>query len=183
MSQFFKGVLKHFLPVVHIFTRTDNLWPWKSATGRNLHLSCNVGEWPPFFWLDSNGKPAEQYHLKLLYQFIVSVEAYPYAYPEANPLTTQPNSVLTCFRFNIENYFCNSQVCLTRPTWMDWMKQVYLGIPNHMQKMMIITKFILSNFIPKIIPTHCFASFWKCLTTPTWNEWVNLLLLVISNHT
>ena len=47
MSQFFQGILKKFLPVMHIFTRIDNLWPWKSAAGRKLLV-------PPLkFWKSS----------------------------------------------------------------------------------------------------------------------------------
>ena len=55
-------------------------------------------------------------------------------------------------------------------------------MPNHMQKISFIPKFILINFITRFILTCCFKSLWACLTTHTWNHWVNLLLLMILYH-
>ena len=72
---------------------------------------------------------------KLLHQFVVFVEAYPYAKKSASQL----NSVLEYIRFNIEDYFWKAQVCLTTP--MDWIKEMYLSMPNYMQKI---------NFIPTV---------------------------------
>ena len=49
---------------------------------------------------------------------------------------------LACCRFNIENYFWNTQVCLA------------LFMPNHMQKVNFRTKSILINFTPMFTLTH-----------------------------
>ena len=55
-------------------------------------------------------------------------------------------------------------------------------MPNHMQKIKLISKFILIIFIPKSILTGCFESLRAILTTPTWNDWINLLLRLIPYH-
>ena len=41
---------------------------------------------------------------------------------------------LECCGFDIENYFWNAQVWLTTPIWMDWIKEMCLWMPNHIQK-------------------------------------------------
>ena len=57
MSQFSQEILKNVLPVLHIFTRTYNSWPWYSAANRKLLVS------PLKFW-------------KSILQFVVFVKAY-----------------------------------------------------------------------------------------------------------
>ena len=51
-----------------------------------------------------------------------------------------------------------------------------------MQKINFISNFILISFMPRFIVTCCFESFWAHLTTPTWNDWINVLLLLIPYH-
>ena len=48
-----------------------------------------------------------------------------------------------------------------------------------MQKINFMPRFILINSIPRFILTCCFESLWTRLTTPTWNDSINLLLLLI----
>ena len=43
-------------------------------------------------------------------------------------------------------------------------------------------KIILINFIPMFILTCCFESLWARVTPATWNDWINLLLLLIPYH-
>ena len=56
-------------------------------------------------------------------------------------------------------------------------------MPNHMQKISFIPKFILINFIIKFILACCFESLWARLTTTTWNNWINLIRLLIPYQT
>ena len=55
-------------------------------------------------------------------------------------------------------------------THMNELNQIDLCMPNHIQKI---------NFIPRSILTCCFETVWACLTTPTWNDSMNLLFLLI----
>ena len=51
-----------------------------------------------------------------------------------------------------------------------------------MRKVNFVPKFILINFIARFILTCCFESIWGRLTTSTWSDWMNLLLLLIPSH-
>ena len=90
MSLFFSGTLKIFLSVVHIFTRTYNLWPWKSIAGRKLLVPSpsKILEIPHA--IEGNAPSLTDHapmencvknqavtvsHLKSLYQFVISAEA------------------------------------------------------------------------------------------------------------
>ena len=57
---------------------------------------------------------------------------------------------------------------------------------NHIKKKNFIHKFILINFMFRFFLTCCFEPFWShdwpCLTTPTWNGWMNLLYPLIPYH-
>ena len=59
---------------------------------------------------------------------------------------------------------------------------MHLLMPNCMQKINFIAKFILINLIPRFIPTYCFESLWVLLTTPILNDWINSLLLLTPYH-
>ena len=50
------------------------------------------------------------------------------------------------------------------------------------KKINFISKFILINLITKFILTCCFESLLTPLTTPSWKDWMNLLLLLIPYH-
>ena len=92
------------------------------------------------------------------------------------------NSVLTYCKFNIENYVWKAQVYLTTPIWTNWIKQMHLCMPNHIQKINFMPMFILINFIPRFILTCCFERLWARPTATTWNNWINLLLPLIPYH-
>ena len=79
-------------------------------------------------------------------QFAASMNAYPYAKKSASWL----NSFLTYYRFKIDKYFWQAQVCLTKPIWMNWFIQMYLWMANHMQK----SDSYLSSFWD--IANHCY---------------------------
>ena len=64
-------------------------------------------------------------------------------------------------------------------THVNELNQIDLCMPNHIQEINFIPKFSLINFTPRLILTCCFESLWPHLTTPTWNNWINLLLLLI----
>ena len=80
--------------MVHIFTKTYNSWPWKPAAGQKLlalqlkiwKSLLQLGECPPPLLTRPQWKTPEVKkqavtvsHSKSLYQFVASVEAYPYA--------------------------------------------------------------------------------------------------------
>ena len=90
--------------------------------------------------------------------------------------------MLIYWRFDIENYMWKAQVCLITSIWMNWMKLTYLYMTDHMQNINIIPKFIIINSIPRFISTCCFQSLWAHPTTQTWNDWINLLVLLIPYH-
>ena len=79
----FKNKMIQFLQEIY------NSWPWKSVTGQKLLAPTKTLEISPeisftlHYWPDANGKPKNQdatvSHSKLLYQFVVFVEAYPYS--------------------------------------------------------------------------------------------------------
>ena len=96
-------------------------------------------------------------YLKSLNGMVVSMEAYPYA--KNQYYNSIPFDILQIY---IGNYFWHTLKCLTTPIWMEWMKQIYFCIPNNMQKINLISKFIL-----KISLTRRSESLWACLTVPT----------------
>ena len=92
MSKFLQRIFKNFLPVVHIFKRIDNVWPWKSVAGRKHSVPVTKvwmfplpqcrGKRPPFLLTRLQWKTLRSRllcHLKSLYQFVLLVEVYPYA--------------------------------------------------------------------------------------------------------
>ena len=98
-------------------------------------------------------------------EFAVSMEAYTYV-KDKHFSSIQP--------WNIEYLW------LATPVWMDLMKLMYLSVPNRIQKK--ITSYLTKKSTSYILLTHWFESFSACLTTLTWNGWINLLLLWIPNH-
>ena len=145
---------------------------------RKKTFSTHLTKVPPPYWPDPNGKSWAIGHSKSLYKFVVPVEAYPYAKKSPSWL----NSVLTYCKFNIENYVWKAQVYLTTPIWTNWIKQMHLCMPNHIQKINFMPMFILINFIPRFILTCCFERLWARPTATTWNNWINLLLPLIPYH-
>ena len=95
--------------------------------------------------------------MKWLNQFVVSMDVYP-----CKQSTTTLNVVWT---------LVESSLCILRIAWPhphDWNKpEMYLSTSNHMQSI---------NFIPQIVWNY-FGYPRACLTTPTWNDHVNVLLL------
>ena len=93
MSQVFQGILKHVLPMVHIFTRTYNSSPYQSAASRKLQAPSTLFEilpaigqlgGMPLFPTDRTPRdnPGSITRLlsysKSLYELVVFVEAYTY---------------------------------------------------------------------------------------------------------
>ena len=70
-------------------------------------------------------------------------------------------------------------------THMNELNQTYLCticLTTCKTKIQFQPKFLLINFIPMFILTYCFELLWAGVTTSTWNDWTNLLLLLIPYH-
>ena len=56
---------------------------------------------------------------------------------------------------------------------------MYLCTPSNIQKISFTLMFILINVIRKFILIYYFELLWTRLTTSTWDDWINLSLLLI----
>ena len=138
------------------------------------------------YWPDANGKPKNQdatvSHSKLLYQFVVFVEAYPYSknqhhssiqswyivdvilritfgrsgYAWPHPYKSTESDRCICVL--LSTYKKSLWACLTIPTRNDRKNLLFLLILHHMQKTNFITQPIL-----KIKLTHYSSWLWACL--------------------
>ena len=125
----------------------------------------------PHYWPEANGKPwvknqaVTVSHSKLLYQFVVSFEAYPYAKNQHHDSikTWHILDLILRITFGRLRYACLKSLwaCLTIPIWNDWKKLLLLLILYHMQKTNFITQLILKIKLP-----HYSASLWACPGMP-----------------
>ena len=85
----------------------------------------------------------------------------------------QKFSIIAQFCFHIlqilGNTFGKPRFAWPHP-WMEWIKYVLMSkmdlcMPNQMEKISYLPKFILVKFLPRLILTCCFESFWAAMTT------------------